>query len=222
VGVHTVGGSAARWFVPSAASNDKLDKDLFRKAKSKRISHVKKVKPSRHLAVLVDGSLYEVICSSERKRAMPAAEQTARPSQEAFEAALEDRIQARQAHSASELRAKDIREGISFERLEQVADRLDLTQETLTRILGTSERTLQRRRREGRLNPAESDRFGRLERLCEMALRAFDENEEEARRWLTTPKRAFDGETPVEHLDTEPGARAAQEMLVVIDQTIPA
>lgn len=152
---------------------------------------------------------------------MPATEKTAKTSQEAFEAALQARLRTQEG-PASPLSAREIREGVPFDRLDRLAGRLGLTQKTLTRVLGTSERTLQRRRRSGRLDPVESDRFGRLERLCELALRAFDENEEEARYWLTTPKRAFDGETPVEHLDTEPGARTVREMLVVIDQTIPA
>ena len=153
---------------------------------------------------------------------MPATERIAKTSQEAFDEALQKRLGAKESDSTSPLSTGEIREGVPFARLDSLADRLELTQETLTHVLGASERTLQRRRQSGRLSPAESDRFGRLERLYELALRAFDEDVEEACYWLTTPKRAFDGETPVEHLDTEPGARAVEEMLVVIDQTIPA
>ena len=153
---------------------------------------------------------------------MPATEKATKPSQEAFDEALQKRLRERKPNSISPLSTGEIRSGIPFERLDSLAGRLELTQETLTHVLGASERTLQRRRRSGRLSPAESDRFGRLERLYELALRAFEEDVEETRYWLTTPKRAFDGETPVEHLDTEPGARAVEEMLVVIDQTIPA
>ena len=149
---------------------------------------------------------------------MPATKE-AKTSQEAFEAGLAQRLQNRRS---SGLRAEDIREGVPFSRLEAVSGKLGLTQETQARVLGMSMRTLQRRRKSGRLNAAESDRFGRLERLYQRALCAFDDDEEEARYWLTTPKRAFEGETPIEHLDTEPGARAAEEMLIVIDQTIPA
>ena len=149
---------------------------------------------------------------------MPTTKES--PSQDAFEQALKARLQDQQ--TASSLTSQEIREGLPFERLQRLAERLALTQETLTRILGISERTLQRRRKSGRLSPEESDRVERLLRIWRLALRAFDDEEDEARAWLTTPKRALDDETPVEHLDTEPGARAVSEMLIVIDQTIPA
>ncbi|MFB6098685.1 MAG: antitoxin Xre-like helix-turn-helix domain-containing protein, partial [Salinibacter sp.] len=127
-----------------------------------------------------------------------------------------------QRDDATALTSREIRRGISVERLQRLADCLELTQETLTRVLGISERTLQRRKETGRLNPRESDRVERLLRVWRLALRGFDNDEKEARAWLTTSKRALEGESPVEHLDTEPGARTVAEMLVVIDQTIPA
>lgn len=143
------------------------------------------------------------------------------PSQDAFEQAIKTRLHD-QNDGESALTSEEIRRGIPFERLQRLAERLTLTQETLTRVLGISERTLQRRKEAGRLHPEESDRVERLLRIWRLALRAFDDEEDEARAWLTTPKRALDDETPVEHLDTEPGARAVSEMLIVIDQTIPA
>lgn len=148
---------------------------------------------------------------------MPTADET---SQDAFEQALKDRL-GNQRDDATALTSREIRRGISVERLQRLADRLELTQETLTRVLGISERTLQRRKEAGRLTPRESDRVERLLRVWRLALNAFDDDEE-ARTWLTSPKRVLDGESPVEHLDTEPGARTVVEMLVVIDQTFPA
>ena len=81
---------------------------------------------------------------------------------------------------------------------------------------------MQRRRKGGRLSPPESDRLWRVEHAYRLALEAFDGHADEARRWLTTPKRALGGDTPVEHLDTEPGARAVEQMLAVIEHTMPA
>lgn len=150
---------------------------------------------------------------------MPTTKES--PSQDAFQQALKARLQDRD-EAAPTLTSQEIREGIPFERLQRLAERLALTQETLTRVLGISERTLQRRKETGRLHPEESDRVERLSRVWRLALRAFDDEADDARAWLTTPKRALDDETPVEHLDTEPGVRAVSEMLIVIDQTIPA
>jgi putative toxin-antitoxin system antitoxin component, TIGR02293 family len=150
---------------------------------------------------------------------MPTTKES--PSQDAFEQALEDRLRSTEG-TDSALTSQQIRQGIPFDRLQRLAERLTLTQQTLTRVLGISERTLQRRKEAGRLSPEESDRVERLLRIWRLALRAFDDEEDDARAWLTTPKRALDDETPVEHLDTEPGARAVSEMLIVIDQTIPA
>lgn len=150
---------------------------------------------------------------------MPTTKES--PSQDAFQQTLKARLQDRD-EAAPTLTSQEIREGIPFERLQRLAERLALTQETLTRVLGISERTLQRRKETGRLHPEESDRVERLARVWRLALRAFDDEADDARAWLTTPKRALDDETPVEHLDTEPGVRAVSEMLIVIDQTIPA
>jgi putative toxin-antitoxin system antitoxin component (TIGR02293 family) len=153
---------------------------------------------------------------------MPTAESTSPLSQDAFEQALANRLRERQPTTLPALTTDEIRQGVPFERLDDLARRLRLTQATLTHVLGVSERTLQRRKETGRLSATESDRFERLLRIHQLALRAFDDNEDEARDWLTTPKRALDDETPVEHLDTEPGAQAVAEILIVIDQMMPA
>lgn len=143
------------------------------------------------------------------------------PSQDAFQQALKARLHDQNEADAT-LTSQEIRQGVQYGRLQRLAERLALTQETLTHVLGISERTLQRRKEAGRLSPQESDRVERLLRVWRLALRAFDDEADEARAWLTTAKRALGDETPVEHLDTEPGARTVSEMLIVIDQTFPA
>ena len=129
------------------------------------------------------------------------------------------------SESAAGLKAvssTDVREGLPYEQLESISKRLSLTQETIIRVLDISERTLQRRKRHGRLSASESDRLWRINRVWTLALDAFDEEAEEARAWLTSAKNALDGDTPVEHLDTEPGLRTVEQMLVVIEHSMPA
>lgn len=118
--------------------------------------------------------------------------------------------------------ASAVREGLPYEALESLSQALGLTQEVLTRVLDVSERTLQRRRRSGCLSPSESDRLWRIDYIYRLALEAFDGKTDEARAWLTSPKQAFGGDTPIEHLDTEPGARAVEQMLATIEHMMPA
>lgn len=41
-------------------------------------------------------------------------------------------------------------------------------------------------------------------------------------RWLRKPKRRFDGQTPMEMLATEAGARLVEEMIAQIDDGLAA
>lgn len=115
-----------------------------------------------------------------------------------------------------------LRKGLPFSELRDAVSPLGISQDVVTRVLGVSERTLQRRRKSGKLSPSESDRVWRIKRIHSLALSAFDGNEDEAREWLTTPKRALGGDTPIEHLDTEPGLRLVEQMLTGIIYFFPA
>ena len=87
-----------------------------------------------------------------------------------------------------------------------------LTLRELAASLDLSPRSLQRRRNEGRLASYESDRLYRLARIIALAKRYIG-NDETATRWLKRPNRALGGSTPIELLDTEPGARAVENVL---------
>ena len=124
--------------------------------------------------------------------------------------------------SAARVSAAEVRAGLPYSTLVALAESLGLTQDVLTRVLGISERTLQRRRQSGRLSAAESDRLWRVQHVYDQALSAFDGREDAAREWLATPKRILGGDTPMAHLDTEAGARLVEQMLLVIEHTMPA
>ena len=118
--------------------------------------------------------------------------------------------------------SSEVREGLPFEAFEALAGALALPSAALAAALGTSERTLLRRRERGRLGPAESDRLWRLSHVYRLTLEAFDGDAEQARAWLTKPKQALGGDSPVKHLDTEPGFRLVEQMLAAIEHTLPA
>lgn len=88
-------------------------------------------------------------------------------------------------------------------------------------LLHVSERTLARRYTEGHLTHGESDRLVQLLRLVDDATDAFDDRTSAA-QWLTMPHQLLDGETPMEHADTEPGRLAVRDMLGVIQYTMAA
>lgn len=67
------------------------------------------------------------------------------------------------------------------------------------------------------LNPEESDKAVRAARILALAERVFA-NREKALSWMRKAKNRFQGETPMEMLQTEAGARLVEEMLIQIDE----
>jgi putative toxin-antitoxin system antitoxin component (TIGR02293 family) len=79
-------------------------------------------------------------------------------------------------------------------------------------------RTLKhRRQRKEPLNLDESDRFARVVRLYEFAVKVFGDPEK-AQRWLSRPKMRFDERTPLAMMRTELGGRQVEEWLIQIDE----
>jgi putative toxin-antitoxin system antitoxin component (TIGR02293 family) len=81
-------------------------------------------------------------------------------------------------------------------------------------------RTLARRTAEKQpLSVEETDRAVRIARVGKMAETVFG-NVEKAHRWLRKPKPSLEGETPLNYLVSETGARVVEEMLTRIDHGI--
>ncbi len=105
-----------------------------------------------------------------------------------------------------------IREGFPQPVVEEVMRSAHLTLKELAASLDLSPRSLQRRRSQGRLARHESDRLYRLAHIVALAKRSLGD-EARATRWLRRPNRALGGATPLELVDTEPGARAVEKVL---------
>jgi len=105
-----------------------------------------------------------------------------------------------------------IREGFPQKVVAEVMHSADLTLKELALSLDLSPRSLQRRRREGKLAKYESDRIYRLARLVALAKRYIGDDGK-ARRWFKRPNRALGGRAPLDLIDTEPGARAVENVL---------
>lgn len=117
---------------------------------------------------------------------------------------------------------EEVRTGLHYKELDQIVRILGLSQEEIAAFLLISERTLSRRRREGRLTQAESDRLIRLVQLLEETGEAFNGDMDAAVEWLSTEKTLLGGETPLRHADTEPGREAVRDMLGVIQYNMAA
>ena len=105
-----------------------------------------------------------------------------------------------------------IRQGFPQSVVAEIMNSADITLKELAASLDLSPRSLQRRRRERRLAKYESDRIYRLARIIALAKRYIGD-EEKARRWLKSPNRALGGPSPLDLIDTEPGARAVENVL---------
>jgi putative toxin-antitoxin system antitoxin component (TIGR02293 family) len=105
-----------------------------------------------------------------------------------------------------------IREGFPQTVIEEVMHAAGLSLQELAASLDLSPRSLQRRRHEGRLARYESDRLYRLARIVALAKHYLGEGGL-ATRWLRRPNRALGGSTPLQLMDTEPGARTVENAL---------
>jgi putative toxin-antitoxin system antitoxin component (TIGR02293 family) len=117
----------------------------------------------------------------------------------------------RPLRSDADLRAA-IREGFPTLAVRELMQAASLTLAELARCLDLSPRSLQRRRRAGRLARYESDRLYRLARIVALA-EHFLGDRGRAVRWLKRPNTALGGTSPIQVLDTEPGARQVENLL---------
>jgi putative toxin-antitoxin system antitoxin component (TIGR02293 family) len=105
-----------------------------------------------------------------------------------------------------------IREGFPQRVVDELMRAAGLSIGELAACLDLSARSLQRRRREGRLARYESDRVYRLARIVALAKSSLG-GRDAAARWLKRPNRALGGETPLAVIDTEIGARTVENDL---------
>jgi putative toxin-antitoxin system antitoxin component (TIGR02293 family) len=110
--------------------------------------------------------------------------------------------------------AARVKTGLPVAELDALRELLGLTMESLARRIGISVATLSRRRQSGQpLDADHSDRVLRYARLFRLATELYDGDEDAARVWLSKPARGLDGETPLDHAETEAGAREVENLI---------
>jgi putative toxin-antitoxin system antitoxin component (TIGR02293 family) len=114
-----------------------------------------------------------------------------------------------------------VRQGVKSDIYGWLRQALAVSDNRLSAIIRVSQRTIQRRLREGRFHPDESERLMRVAKLTERAREVFGDLES-AREWLKSPQFALGGEIPLEYADTEPGAQVVEDVLGRLEHGIPA
>jgi putative toxin-antitoxin system antitoxin component (TIGR02293 family) len=113
-----------------------------------------------------------------------------------------------------------VRRGLPIGAVQFVLDSGYLTPAELDRIV-LPRKTLANRRKLGVLTPEQSDRLVRVARVLAAAEETFG-SREKARTWLRRPTTALAGESPLELLDTDEGARQVETLLGRIAHGIAA
>ena len=125
------------------------------------------------------------------------------------------------ASDAKESTFKQVREalqhGVPRAAFDQLRADLGVSNEDLADILGIPTRTLARRTE--RFKADESERLLRVGSVWAKALDVL-EDRAAARRWMTQPKRALGGLTPLRCCDTEIGAREVESLLGRIEHGV--
>ena len=105
-----------------------------------------------------------------------------------------------------------VRRGLPYSVVEALTDAIGSRRE-LAQAVGIPASTLVRRKRAGRLTPAESDRTVRIARVVDMSHALMRGDLDAARRWLTTPHGLLDGESPLRRASTETGAHDVEQLV---------
>jgi putative toxin-antitoxin system antitoxin component (TIGR02293 family) len=112
-----------------------------------------------------------------------------------------------------------IRRGLPAAAVDALTKVTHLSQSELAAAVGIPERTLARRKREGRLTSEESSRLVRLARAVTRGEEVF-EDLDAAVDWLKSPNASLGGTTPLSLLDTDIGAESVMDTLGRIEHGV--
>src|SRR5687768_17945607 len=95
-----------------------------------------------------------------------------------------------------------VEKGLPWGEVEFMAETLGVTLAEFAELLGVSQPTFFRCRKQKRFTPDESDHIMRFARLWSMSLESF-EDDEGARTWLKAPALGLKGKVPLDVATTE-------------------
>lgn len=105
-----------------------------------------------------------------------------------------------------------VKNGFPVNSFAKLQKSLDVPAQVLSGVTHIAPRTLARRKKEGKLQSDESERVLRIGSLVDRAAAVLG-GIGQARQWLKSPNKALGEKTPLDHADTEPGAREVENLL---------
>jgi putative toxin-antitoxin system antitoxin component (TIGR02293 family) len=103
--------------------------------------------------------------------------------------------------------------GLPYSAFEILIANTTLESDTALALVSIPQRTLTRRKREGRFHQDESDRLVRASRIFGRALSLFEGDRDAAKRWLSDPQKGLGGEVPLSLARTEVGALEVERVI---------
>lgn len=115
-----------------------------------------------------------------------------------------------------------VSQGFPYSFIENLRESVGLSASEMADLAQINPRTLSRRKQEGRLRADESDRVLRLSRVYGRALGLFGGDLDSTRHWLSTPKLALGGESPLDYARVDVGAQEVVDLIGRIEHGIPS
>jgi putative toxin-antitoxin system antitoxin component (TIGR02293 family) len=112
-----------------------------------------------------------------------------------------------------------IKEGLPVAAFENLSKQMGVPEYRLVLTVNIDQRTLTRRKKEGRFKPDESERVLRVARLYERAVEVLGDSEA-AQDWFKSPVKGLGNKTPLDYADTEPGALEVEYLLSRIEDGV--
>lgn len=106
-----------------------------------------------------------------------------------------------------------IERGLPLRSLAQLAEKTGISAERLATAAGIPARVLARRKIAHRFDPSESEKLVRMGLVAERAQHLFSGDAPAAAHWLTTPRAALEGQTPLDYCRTGLGAREVEDLI---------
>ena len=117
---------------------------------------------------------------------------------------------------------EQVQKGLRFSAFVRFQRNTNLSVTTLSELTQIPSRTLTRRKKQGKLDPEESDRLLRASRVFTRALELFEGDDEAARTWLSSEIPALGGLAPLQMARSEVGAKEVESLIGRLEHGIPS